>query len=429
MKDILIKNGRVLIYKQNEIELIKKDMLIKDGKIEKIENNIENKQYYTINANDKIIMPGLINTHTHLPMSIFRQSFEGLNLMDWLNNKILPKENLLAKQDIYYATILSCIEAIQSGTTCVNDQYFYPFEIRKAIKQCKIRAVLTRGLVDDNGDDKGRIDEFKRLYNKGDELITYSITPHGLYTCSPKYLHKVSELAIQYQLPVHIHYLENKEEFEKIFKLHNDKPVNILKKYFNKTHNILAHSVHLTDEDIEFIKTMKGGISHNPISNLKLGCGIADITKYYNEEINIGLGTDGQGSGNNLNLFEVMKITCLMQNAIHNDKQTINPDIIIKMATINGAKLLNLDNKVGGITQGKQADLIIINMSEQLNNISIVPNINILSNLINNISNNNIETTIVNGEILMENREIKYIDIEKIIYECNKIAERLGLSQ
>ena len=182
----------------------------------------------------------------------------------------------------------------------------------------------------------------------------------------------------------------------------------------------MAHGVKLDDKDIEILKNMDCSIVHNPISNLRLGCKIADITKYIENGINISLGTDGQGSGNNLDMFEAMKMAGLMQGGIHEDEYKIESKDVIKLATINGAKALGMEDKIGSIEEGKEADIIIVDISNKLDNIKMIPNNDIISNLVYNADGRNIETTIVAGNILMENRKINHLDVEKIIENIAK---------
>lgn len=418
---MLIKNGNVIIFEDNDVKVKKSDIKISNNKIEKIAEHIdEGENEKVIDACNKVVMPGLINTHAHIAMSIFRGTFEGCNLYTWLNEKIWPREAKLTKEEVYNASMLSIIEMISTGTTCVNDHYFMTEEIREALENAKLRAMVTRVLMDADGEEasKTRINEFINLYenrNKNNDLITYSVSPHGLYTCSDKLLKEARELAIKYGLPVHTHFLESIDEIEDIKKLHGEVASKVLKKYFDGIHTILAHGVKLKDEDIEVLKTMDCGIAHNPISNFRLGCKIADITKYEQNGINVALGTDGQGSGNNLDMFEAMKIAALAQGGIHENEDRIESKDIIKMATINGAKLLGMEDKIGSIEEGKLADIIIVDISPKLENIKMLPNNNIISNLVYNTDGRNVETTIVNGEVLMENREIKIVDVEKII--------------
>lgn len=427
---MLIKNGKVIIFEDNDVKVKELDIKIQENKIEKLAENIEQEDgEKVIDASHKVVMPGLINTHAHIAMSIFRGTFEGCDLYTWLNEKIWPIEAKLTEEDVYDASMLSIIEMISTGTTCVNDHYFFSEKIRDALTESKMRAVITRVLMDNDGEEasQNRIDEFVHLYETRDEnnnLITYTVSPHGLYTCSGKVLEKSRELAIKYKLPVHVHFLESISEIEDIKKLHGESASKVLKKYFDGIHTILAHGVKLNDEDVEILKTMDCGIAHNPISNFRLGCKIADATKYLKNGINVALGTDGQGSGNNLDMFETMKIAALAQGGIHENEERISSKDVIKMATINGAKLLGIDDKVGSIEEGKEADIIIVDVSPKVDNIKIIPNNDIVSNLVYNTDGRSVETTIVNGEVLMENRQMKFIDAGKMI---SKIEEKSNL--
>ncbi len=424
---MIIKNGNVLLFKDNDVVIEKTDVKIKDGKIVKIDNNLELEDgEKVIDAKEKVVMPGLINTHTHIAMSIFRGTFEGCSLYTWLNEKIWPIEAKLTREDVYNASMLSIAEMISTGTTCFNDHYFFAEETKKAVEETGMRAVLTRVLMDTDGDDAGqtRIDEFERFYQTRDEnndLITYTVSPHGLYTCSSKCLEKASSLARKYNLPVHVHFLESIDEIDDIKKMHGMTGVDVLKRYFGGIHTILAHGVKLNDEDIEELKNMDIGIAHNPISNLRLGCKIADTTKYTKNNINVALGTDGQGSGNNLDMFEALRTACLIQGGIHENEDRLTSKDAIKMATINGAKLLKIDDKVGSIEEGKDADIILVDMSQSLDNITKLPNNDIISNLVYNTCGRDVDTTIVKGNILMEARRLKNINIEEIIEKIHKI--------
>ena len=425
-KSILIKNGKVLLFENEEVTIKEKDVRIKDGKIEEIGENLDKKENeYLIDAKDKIVMPGLINTHTHIAMCIFRGTFEGCNLYTWLNEKIWPIEDKLMPKDIYNASMYSIIEMISTGTTCANDQYFMAEETRKAAEELNMRVAISRALLDTDGKDfDKKIQEFRDLYetrNKENDLITYTIDPHGFYTCTPSALEKIRELALEYKLPIHVHFMESIDEVESIKKLHGMKGSQVLKKYFGDMHTILAHGVKLDDEDIEILKTLDCGIAHNPVSNLRLGCKIADTTKYLKNGINVALGTDGQGSGNNLDMFEAMRTACLIQGGIHENEERITSRDAIKMATINGAKLLGLDDKIGSIEKGKDADIILVDISKKLDNITKLPNNDLISNLVYNTSGRDVDTTIIKGKILMENREIKNVDLNKIISNVENI--------
>lgn len=418
---MLIKNGKVVIFENNDVIVKKLDIRIDGENIKEIGEKISEKENEkVIDASNKVIMPGLINTHAHIAMSIFRGTFEGCNLYTWLSEKIWPIEDKLTDEDVYKASMISIIEMISTGTTCVNDHYFFSKTIREALEKTKLRAVITRVLMDSDGKEASekRIDEFKELYETRcaeDELITYTVSPHSLYTCSDEVLKKARELAIEYDLPIHIHFLESIDEIQDIKNKHGREAIDVLKEYFDGIHTILAHGVKLNNRDLEILKTMDCGIVHNPISNMRLGCKIADVTKYLNQGINVSLGTDGQGSGNNLDMFETMKIAGLIQGGIHENEERISAKDVIKMATINGAKILGMEDKIGSIEKGKKADLIIIDISKSLDNIKMIPNNDVISNLVYNTDGRNVVTTIVNGNILMENRKLNNINIEEVL--------------
>ena len=423
---ILIKNGTVItmdLKRKDKYEIT--DILIEDDTITKI-GNINCDADKIIDATGKIILPGLINCHTHLGMSIFRATNDNLDLNDWLTKKIWPIEDNMTEDDMYYTTLLSCLEMIKTGTTTSSDMYFAVNGSLKALKETKVRSLFSRCLIgNDDEESNNKIKEFEELYNniKDDELIKCSVTPHALYTCSFQYLMKVEKLATKYDLPIHIHLSENKEEVEEVITRYGMKPVEVLKALeFFKHKLILAHGVFIDDNEIEILKNRDVSIVHNPISNLNLGCGIADINKYIKNGINVCLGTDGQGSGNNLNMFYHMSIVDLLQKGINQDPEIISSYDVLKMATINGAKALGMDNIIGSIEEGKKADIIILD----LNKILTSPTPDIITQVVHNVLPENIDTTIINGNILMENNKLLLdIDENNLIEKVNNIINRL----
>lgn len=402
----------------------KLDVVIKDDLIDELTNNYTGYYDEMIDATGKIVMPGLINSHTHLGMSIFRATNDNLNLDDWLTKKIWPIEDNLTVDDVYYTTLLSCIEMIKTGTTMSNDMYFNCDGSIKALKETKMRSLFSNCLMDSDGNGEKRIETFIKLYNenKDNELISFSIAPHAFYTCSQEYLKKCSDLALKYNLPVHIHFCENLEEVEKIKKEYNNTPVNALEEVgFLRNKLILAHATFISKEELEKLKGKDVSFVHNPVSNLNLGCGIADITNYKNY-VNVCLGTDGQGSGNNMNLFYHMSLVDLLQKGKYKDPTVFSSYETLKMATINGAKALGVDNIVGSLEKGKKADIIILNTDL----IETYPTVDIITNIVHNIQSFNVDTTIINGEVLMKNHKLLLnIDEEELKYNIDKITKRL----
>ena len=423
--NILIKNCTLISMSEARERLEKNiDILIKDKKINKIGVNLTTElDTKVINAQDLICLPGLINSHAHIPMSIFRETLDGYTLQDWLNNKIWPMEDKLTPEDIYYASILSFIEMISTGTVLVNDQYYMSDETIRAALDIGARVQLTRTINDVANLQEKRLTELKDFiekYNNKYDNITLNVGIHGLYTTGADTLKKCIEIAKNKNLPIHMHFCENEQETIDIKNNFNvNSPIDVLKQYFSDLHLILAHSVKVSDEEIKELSKMNVHIAHCPISNLRLGSGIAPIQKMLDNGINVSLGTDGQGSGSNLDLFDTMKFSALLQKT--DNVTNMDAYEVLKMATINGAKALALDNKIGSIDEGKDADIILVDLNTEV----CQPYGNIFSNLVYNCKGTNVQSTIINGSIVMDNRNIVGIDKQKIFDECSKIIDRI----
>jgi 5-methylthioadenosine/S-adenosylhomocysteine deaminase len=420
---ILIKNCNLISMSEHREKYEKNiDILIEDNKIKKIEKNIDEEADKIINASGKVVMPGLINTHSHISMSIFRETVDGLKTQDWLTQKIWPIEDQLTDEDIFYATMLSCIEMIETGCTCINDMYFLTENIIKAAVESGIRLQTTYTLMGYDENDTVRFEKLSNLLEKYKyHTISFNAGIHGLYTSNENYVKKCVEFAKKKELPIHMHFCENIKEREDIKREYNvEEPSEVIKRTFEGIHNILAHCVKISEKDIENLKETNTYISHCPVSNLKLGCGVAPVAKMIENGLNVSLGTDGQGSGSNLDMFETMKYAALLQKGINEDPKEMEAYEVIKMATVNGAKALNLKN-IGKIEEESIADLIIINMDEAITN----PINNIFAEIVYNVKGTNVDTTIVNGKILMENRKINNIDKKEIIKKCAKIMGKI----
>lgn len=424
---ILIKNCNLISMSEKREKYEENiDVLIDNSKIVEIGKNISinSENLKIIDASGKVLMPGLINTHSHISMSVFRETVDGLKTQDWLTQKIWPMEDKLTNNDIYYATLLSCLEMIQTGCTTINDMYFMTDDIIKAALESGIRLQTTRTLMGYDEKDDSRLTELKELldrYNNSD-TISFNVGIHGLYTSNENYVKKCVDFAESENLHIHMHFCENEQEHNDIIKDYGvNNPAEVVRNDFKGIHNILAHSVKISDEDINILKDTNSFISHCPISNLKLGCGIAPITKMISNGICVSLGTDGQGSGSNLDMFETMKFTALLQKGINENPEDLPAYEVLKMATINGAKTLNLDKEIGSIEVGKAADLILIDLDSVLVN----PVNNIFAEIVYNVKGYNVDTTIVNGKILMENKVIKHLNINDVIENCKNIIDRI----
>ncbi|MBP3765872.1 MAG: amidohydrolase [Bacilli bacterium] len=401
----VIKGGIVITMDEKKLEKFEKlDIVIEDNVIKDLTVDYQGDADVIIDASNKIVMPGLINAHTHLGMSLFRATNDELTLNDWLNKKIWPIESTMTDEDVYFATLFSILEMLESGTTCSNNMYFSSEAAINAIVQTKVRSIFSECLMDN--DDKGteRIETFKKLYEKykDNDLVSFMVSPHSMYTCSKKYLKECSELALSYNVPVHIHFCENEDEVKKIKKEYHKSPVKALNKVgLLRNKLVLAHGTFISDKDLKLLNKKDISICHNPISNLNLGCGIADIDKY-NNTLNICLGTDGQGSGNNLNMFYHMSLVDLLQKGLHKNPLSMNSYDVLKMATINGAYALGLEKEIGSIEVDKKADIIILDM----NTINSYPSDDIINNIVHNTEVINIDTVMINGETLIQNHKL-----------------------
>ena len=425
---ILIKNCNLISMDSNREQIeYNIDVLLNDNKIAEIGYSLLiGDDYKIINASGQYLLPGFINTHAHIGMSIFRESVDGYTTQDWLTEKIWPIEDKLTPDDIYKSSLLSCIEMIKTGTTTVNDQYFFPDNIAQAVINSGIRCELTRTIMDASGSLDERLKELENFiikYNNKYDNLYINVGIHGLYTASERCVQKSIELAKKYNLNIHMHYLENSKEYSDILNNQNGKkPFEVLKDNFENTNTILAHCVKLENDDYNIISKYNLKIAHCPISNLKLGCGIANIPEMLENNIVVSLGTDGQGSGCNLDMFDTMKFTGLLQKGINENPKLLPAYEILKMATINGAKALNKENIIGSIEVDKLADLILLD----LDNVTQLPINDIFSDIVYNAKGSNVTTTIINGKILMENKRLTELNEKKIIDDCKHIMELRG---
>lgn len=418
---ILIKNGYVVSMVS---DIKKSDVLIEDGRIKKI-GVINEEADKVIDATDKVVMPGLINAHTHVAMSLFRGYSDELELMEWLSQMWKVEDNM-KKEDVYYASMISGIEMIKSGTTTFNDHYFFEEQTAKMAEELGMRAILSRCIIGEGEGSTLRIREAEELYNewhnKCDGRIKVCVGIHAPYTCPPDTIKRSLELADRLGSPVHIHYLETKDEVDKVFNTYETTVTDYLKNLnvFNY-HVILAHGVHVNDKDIEVLRNISGGIVHNPISNMKLGSGFSPVKVLKNNGVSVALGTDGQGSTNTLDMFEEIKLAAYLQKGMFGSATAMSAKEVLEMATIEGARVLGIDSEVGSIEVGKKADIILID----LNKPHLVPRHDIYSLLAYSVNGADVETSIIDGKIVMENRVILNVNENEIMQKIENVKSRL----
>lgn len=423
---ILIKNVKIL----NPIELEANSILIKNDRIAKIGIDLdEDNVSKLINGKGKIVMPGLINTHTHLSMNLFRGLADDLELDAWLNDHIWPIEANLNRDYCYIGALLGAIELIKSGTTTFSDMYFYMEDVAKAIDESGIRAVLSYGMIDFSDEEKRKqefrenISLFKKCNGMADGRIKVFFGPHSPYTCSKELLKRVRLEANKYNTGIHIHVSETQKEINDIVEATGKRPFEYLDEIGLLGPDVVAaHAVWLSDEEINIIKEKDVKISHNPCSNMKLASGISPVSKLLDKGICVSLGTDGASSNNNLDLIEEMKFASLLQKVDTLNPKALTSEDTLAMATINGAKALGLDDEIGSIEVGKKADLILIDTNE----VNLVPDSTSLSsNIVYSANGFNVNTTICNGKILMENKKLVYLDEEEIYKKARLAIDEL----
>ncbi|UHA72218.1 amidohydrolase [Paenibacillus sp. 481] len=428
MAKILIKNVTIatMIAGAADTPLVG-DILIDGDRISAMQADIHEPAAEVIQGAGYVAMPGLINAHQHTPMSLLRAFSDDLILMDWLNHKMLPAEAKMTPEDIYWGAKLSMAEMIKTGTTTFADMYIHMNVIAQAVQEVGMRASLTRGLVFLE-DDGGRrlteaLDLVERWSGKADGTITTMLGPHAPYTCPPEPLQEVIKLAEHTNVPIHIHLAETIEEVSKIRERYNQTPTEYLfhQGLFARAHVLLAHSVHLNRRDVGYLKGMRGGVSHNPVSNLKLGCGIAPIIDMMEQGITVGLGTDGAGSATTVDMFEEIKAAAWLQKLDYGDPTRMPAIQALRMATSESAKLLQIDKEVGTLEVGKKADLILINMKKP----HLQPIHNVNSLLAYSANGADVDTTIVNGKILMKHRQLLTIDEDELYRQVSWRAKRL----
>ena len=423
--DLLIEHGTILTI-CSDMRIIERGWLavndgfiiaLEEGDFDQKENGYQ--PINRINAEQKIVMPGFINTHTHIPMSYFKGLADDLPLFTWLNNHIWPQERkMVSKEFVYNASLHGIAELIRNGVTMFNDQYFHGEQTAEAAIQAGIRAVIGEGIIDfpvaDYQNSQQIIDYTMRLHNKyqGNGLIDVSISPHAIYTCSQENLEKVIRLANEHDLLVHTHLAETKKEFNDALEKYKKTPTDFLNDLGFWSHKVTAaHCVWLTDSDIEILAENRVNIALNIESNLKLASGFMPLRKCVEQGINISIGTDGVASNNNLSIIEEMSLTAKVFKAINDDPTFMPAANLVRCATYNGAVALGKENFCGTIEIGKKADIITVDFSS----VESQPMYDPFSQLVYNLSSHNIKDVVIDGKPVMINRNLITLDEDEIL--------------
>lgn len=425
---ILIENATIVTQNKNK-DIIYGNILIEDDLIVEISKkkiNIETD--FKINCKNKLVLPGLINTHTHIPMTLLRGYSDDMLLDKWLNESIWPLESKLDKKSIEIGTKLGILEMISTGTTTYMDMYFFEDTIGKISNKIGIRGFIGFALID-NGTPEypsnkliSNCEYFIKKWINND-LIKPVIAPHAVYTCGPDLLDKSYEISNRYSTLIHTHCSETRDEVYECEKKYGIRPIRQLDKHGLLNENmILAHCGWITKNEIYDIKKSGASISHCPVSNMKIGTGgYAPIPEMADANINVSLGTDGAASNNCLDLFQTMKFCALVHKQHRWDPEILPAKQVLDFATIEGAKALHIDDNIGSIEIGKKADIIIID----LNKPHLTPNHDYISNIVYSAKGSDVETNIINGKPIYLNYKFLDIDEKNVLDEAELCAKNL----
>ena len=432
--DLAIHNG-IIVTVNDAFEIIPDGLLcVKGGKLERIESLSDGESLpdanETIDAGGGLVMPGLVNTHTHLPMTLFRGLADDLPLDVWLNQHIFPAESdHINPECVRWGSLLACAEMLLSGTTTCCDGYFYENMVAEAIQTSGMRAVLAQGVIDfpapgvpDPKDNIKIPDAFITGWQNRTSLISPSVFCHSAYTCSAETLKKAKALCVENGLLFQIHVAETQNEGRQIQNEHQCTPIQYLDRLEMLDKNtLLIHCVWLTDEDIAIIAARKAGISHNPESNAKLASGIAPLPDILKSGIPVGLGTDGCASNNNLDLFQEMDMAAKLHKVASFDPTTIDARTVVEMATIGGARAIGLGTHIGSLEVDKQADVIIIDTARP----HLSPIYHPESHIVYAAKSSDVCDVVVDGRVRVRNRKVLSLDVEEIMTKVREIAAEI----
>lgn len=431
--DLIVAGGTVVTMDaskrivENGAVAIAKDKIVAVGTTAEINKKFAAKQ--TINANGKVVIPGLINTHTHIPMTLFRGISDDLDLQEWLTKYIFPAEaKNVSEAFVRAGTRLGLAEMIRGGTTTYCDMYYFEDAVADETFKAGVRGVLGETIirfpVADNKTPEEAMRYTERFVNKwkNNSLIVPAFAPHAPYTLTTEHLNRIKNLADKLNAAVIIHVAETQTEVNDITKQYGARPVEYLAKinFFNKR-TIAAHVVWANDAEIDLLKRLGVGVAHNPQSNMKLASGVAPVPQMLNKDLPVGLGTDGAASNNDLNLWEEMDTAAKLHKLISNDPKVLSAEQAFEMATIRGARALHLENIIGSLETGKRADISIVDF-DSLNQ---TPFYNVYSHLVYATKASDVRTVIVNGRVLMRDRRLLTLDENAIKKNANAYRRKI----
>ncbi|WP_123040761.1 amidohydrolase [Cohnella candidum] len=382
----------------------------------------------TVDGQDLLFLPGLVNTHGHAAMSLLRGYADDLALQDWLQNHMWPMEAKFTGDDVYWGSALAAAEMIKTGTTTFLDMYDHMHRVGEVVDQSGLRAVLTRGMIGMVPEDvqKAKLQDAvtfaREWHGAADGRITVMMCPHAPYTCPPDFIVKVVEAAHELNLSLHTHMSETRFEVEQNVRDYGVRPPEHLDRlgFFSRP-ALVAHAVHLTDEEIALLAERNVAVSHNPVSNLKLASGVARVPELLAAGVTVGLGTDSVASNNNLDLFEEIRLAALLHKGVTGDPTVIPAAEALRLGTTYGARALGLEGQTGILKPGMKADFIAVSTAQT----HFVPRTDLISHLVYAASGSDVKHVWADGRQLLRGGELLTLDEERIRYEAQACFERL----
>ena len=383
----------------------------------------------TIGGDHLVALPGLVNTHTHAAMTLLRGYADDMALEPWLQNQIWPLEANLTKQDVYNGTMLACAEMLRGGTTTCADMYFFYDEGVRAFQESQMRAVVGGVLLGILPNSESRIADaiaFAREaqieYSKFGGLISPSLAPHSLYTCTRVHWEKMAHAAREIGCLLHTHLQETERELRDVKELWGATPIQALHQIGATQSPLLgAHCVYLDERDLEILSSTRCRVAHNPTSNLKLASGFAPLHRFVERGIDVGIATDGAASNNDLDMWEEMRLAALLVKGATRDATAVSARQALEMATIGGARCLGLESEIGSLEVGKKADVVLMNFDQP----HLTPRHNVVSHLVYAAKASDVDSVLVDGNVLVQNGAFKHLDVARVCADAQKSASRL----
>ena len=433
--DLIISADHIVTMDKNNQVIQDAAIAIEDGIIVAIGSTGSIKKQYTarqqIDGENRVLMPGLVNGHTHAAMTLFRGIADDLPLMEWLTKYIFPAEiRFVDPEFVRIGTQLACLEMIKGGTTTFVDMYFHPKEIARVVDECGVRAIIGAAVIEqesgytlDFDDAMNKAESFISEWKNKNTRVSPAIAAHAAYTISPDNLKIVRERANKLDVPVAIHLSESKAELEIVNKLYNDTSINHLEKIgFFSGPTIGAHVVWPTESEVSILVKRKVAAIHNPSSNMKIASGFAPIPEMIDAGVLVGLGTDGAASNNDLDMWDEIRMAAFIHKGRLLDPKVMPALRVLGIATSGGARAIGLGDSVGTLTVGRRADMIQISMEAT----HLVPLYDVVSHLVYAVDAQDVQTVIVDGKVLMLDRKVLTLDEDEVISKAKEIANRIN---